>query len=63
MCGESFNQAVRKPHLLYNGPSAEGDFDVNKDVYEGLIVAFDKVVALRNSTPRAYLHAIEEEDD
>lgn len=29
MLGQSFDQAVRQAHLLYNGPPPFGDFDIN----------------------------------
>jgi len=53
MLGETFNKPVRQAHILYRGPPTEGDFDVNKDVYEGCLVTFSKVDELRASTLRA----------
>ncbi|ESW12919.1 hypothetical protein PHAVU_008G152700 [Phaseolus vulgaris] len=63
MCRESFNQAVRQAHMLYQGLPADGDFDVNKDVLEGCLLAFDELVALRNPMPRVDVQDIEDEDD
>lgn len=63
MCSESFNQAIREAHLLYNVPLFNGDFDVNKDVVEGQMVAFDEMVAPKNPKSRVDVHDIEDKED
>jgi len=63
LCGESFNHVIRQTHLLYKGPPAKGNFDVNKDVFEGRPVAFNKLVALWNLTPMAIVQDIEVKDE
>ena len=61
MLGETFNQVIWKANLLYKGPPTEGDFDVNKDVYEGRLVTFSELAKLRASTSRV-AHEDEDED-
>ena len=46
-----------------NGPPPEGDFDINKDVFKGHLVAFDELVALQNPESKVDIHDIEDEDD
>ena len=58
--GETFNQAVRQAYLLYEGPPAEGAFDLNKDIHEGQMVAFAELAELRESTSRV---ARDDEDE
>jgi len=62
MLGQSFNQAVRQAHLLYNELPLVGDFDINMDVYEGQLMTFDELRALKNATHRSYAEDVEDED-
>jgi len=44
-------------------PLFNGDFDVNKDVVEGQMVAFDEMVAPKNPKSRVDVHDIEDKED
>jgi len=60
MLSKTFNQTVQQAHLLYGGPPTEGDFDVNKDVYEGRLMTFSEANKLQALASRA---AREDEDE
>jgi len=62
MVGESFDQTIKQAYLLYNGPPPMGVFDATKDVYEGRLMPFDELEALKNTTPRAPAEDFEDED-
>jgi len=62
MLGESFDQAVQHAHLFYNEPPPVGTFDATKDVYEGRLVPFDVLEALKNVVSWTSAEEVEDED-
>ena len=43
---QCFDRAVRQAHVLYGGPTATGNFDLDCEVYQGRLVSSAEVVAL-----------------
>ena len=43
---QCFDRAVRQAHVLYGGPPASGNFDMDYEVYQGRLVPSSEVAAL-----------------
>jgi len=61
MLGQSFDQAIRQAHLLYNGPPPSGDFDPNLDVFEDRMVPCEEMRALTRAVWEAPTEGAEDE--
>ena len=62
MLGQSFDQAVRQAHLLYNRALPFGNFDPNMDVFEGRMVSCEEMQALQSAARAAPTEGAEDED-
>ena len=62
LCESSFNKVVWQDHVLYHGPPFDGEFDVNKDVHEDRMIAFEDI-PVAEAGSRVDVHDVEDEDD
>jgi len=53
MLNQSFFQAVRQAHVLYNGPPPSSDFDPENEVFEGQILLMAEVRTLESAAQPA----------
>jgi len=62
LLGQSFNQAIRQAHILYNGSPPSGNFHADMDVFEGWMVPCSELLTLRSAAQEALTKGVEDKD-